>query len=282
MFKTWTKTLTRPGEKVFAATRDKPSATLAAALAWILLATIVAALIGLMKAKLTGMWVIPPPEMEWPAPSKFRLEIAEIWGLYVVERSLILSKIWKFFGKLWAHSGLIYIDIFGIDIFRFDRFLQSNLNIIDWGRILLSPVFFLVSVGIYHYIATLLGGRGQFGRYAYLVAAFGAPITILKSLLSFLSLGGVGLAAVLPGTPHMTGQHWYYELHFFIATLGSLFILPAYWIFLMYVATKVEHGLPGWRVIIGVVTSSLLVLAIRIGIVHGYLGLYQARHFLPE
>ena len=37
--------------------------------------------------------------------------------------------------------------------------------------IILAPLFFMIGVGIFHLIAKLLGGQGQFDKYAYLIAA---------------------------------------------------------------------------------------------------------------
>ena len=48
--------------------------------------------------------------------------------------------------------------------------------------IIVGPIGFLISVGVYHVIASILGGRGQFGSYAYLLATFGAPLMIVNSL----------------------------------------------------------------------------------------------------
>ena len=65
MLQTWVNVLTKPGEKVFAAERSKSSATLSTALAWIFLASVMAALLGLLWTKLEAMWVMPSVELDW-------------------------------------------------------------------------------------------------------------------------------------------------------------------------------------------------------------------------
>ena len=104
-----------------------------------------------------------------------------------------------------------------------------NLLIIIFG-----PITFLIGVGIYHIVASVLGGRGQFGRYAYLYATFGAPIVIAGSILGFLpAVGGC---------------------------LGG--ILGIYQIVLNYFALKVEYELSQGRAIVVVVAPLLVGLAL--------------------
>ena len=109
----------------------------------------------------------------------------------------------------------------------------------SFASIILGPLFFVIGVGIYHIIAKLLGGNGQFGRYAYLYATFSAPLIIVTSILGFIPVLGGCLAA----------------------------LLGIYRLVLTYHATKVEYGLTEGRAVIvvlvpilaGVVLSACLI-----------------------
>lgn len=98
--------------------------------------------------------------------------------------------------------------------------------------ILLSPLFFLIGAGILYLLARLLGGNGDFGRYAYLLASFQAPITILNAVLNFIPVAGGCLAIA-------------FSIYGFI---------------LAYFATKVEHNLSSGRALTAVLIPFFLIL----------------------
>ena len=50
IFQTWVKVLTSPGEEVFVAEREKSSATLRTALVWVFLASVIAAILGVLQS----------------------------------------------------------------------------------------------------------------------------------------------------------------------------------------------------------------------------------------
>ena len=52
IFQTWVNVLTKPGEEVFAAERENASATLKTALVWMILASVIAALLGTLQAQI--------------------------------------------------------------------------------------------------------------------------------------------------------------------------------------------------------------------------------------
>lgn len=279
MLRTWANVLTNPSEQTFDAERSKSSATVSAALAWILLASVLAALLSILRTTFIDIWVIPGHEMDWYEPHNFIRKILIFSRDLRLEISLLYSEMARLYGSLWLHSGLF--DLIGRSVinvvshFLYDIFV----GIPHWQRhivvSLLSPVFFLVKVVIFHYISTLLGGRGLFGRYVYLVAAYDAPITILESLLDFLPLVGGGIVAVLPGSSLMVGQNWYYAL----SNVGYvvLAIIPAvYWLALTYFATRAEHGLTEGRAIVGIFVSSLLGVVISTSPLAGFMGLVHA------
>lgn len=282
MLQTWVNVLTRPGEKVFAAERGKSSATLSTALTWVFLASVMAALLGLLWTKLEAMWVMPSVELDWSFADVFKDDvfrltsmIGEAHAQFVSTRSLAVREVTGWFSYLWLHSGSFDDIIFAL-VWHLNRFLVAR-SMWEWslpiGRVLLSPLFFLVSVGIYHYIATLLGGRGQVGRYAYLVATFGAPITILKSLPGFLPLVGASVAAFLPGATVLVVTIWHKAFELFVSA-GIPVILSVYWLALTYAATKVEHGLTGGRAVVSIAASSLLVFVIRSSIIYAFWGMF--------
>jgi hypothetical protein len=88
-----------------------------------------------------------------------------------------------------------------------------------------------VGTGILYLVAKLLGGTGEFGRYAYLNASFTAPLTILSSLLS-----------VVP-----------------VLSCLSLFI-SIYQLVLTYYSTKVEHNLTSGKALVVVLLPLIVVL----------------------
>jgi len=59
------------------------------------------------------------------------------------------------------------------------------------AAIISVPVGFLIGTFIIHLIAKMLGGQGDYGKYAYLTSTFQAPLTIASSILSIIPfLGG--------------------------------------------------------------------------------------------
>lgn len=198
MFQTWVTVLTRPGTDVFEAERLKPSATLSTALVWIVLAGAVTTLLALLHAQL-----FPSFSMSmWPFSSLMPSEFLAAWE------------------EIPARTPVqILTDV------------------------LTAPVVFIISVGIQHLIASQLGmdrirlepsGEkrfGKFGRYAYLNATFGAPLSIIASLLSLAP---------------------------FLNCLTSL-ILGIYQIVLAYYATRAEYRLSRGRVILVILVGPILV-----------------------
>jgi len=282
MLQTWVAVLTRPGEKVFAAERSKSSAALSTALAWIFLASATAALLGLLWTELETVWVMPSVELAWSGADAFKVVVFRLTGIigeahsqFVNTRLVVEKEVTRWFSYLWLHSGSVYYFV-GTQVWILNRFLTA-VSMWEWAllisRILLSPFFFLVSVCIYHSIAALLGGQGQLGRYAYLVAAFGAPLTILKALFGFLPLVGASGAAFLPGASILFVTIWRQAFDLFVS-VGIPVILSVYWLALTYMATKVEHGLTGRRTLVSVVASSLLVFVLRNSIQYAFWGLF--------
>lgn len=276
MLKTWKSVLTRPGEQTFAAERSSSSATLKTALAWTLLAGVVAALLDILLSALTDMWVIPPNEVEFSLHSNFVTMFAESIMYLRIRLLPLYFEFAKLYGWLWVHSGLF--ELIGSFVYRATIFILVDMS--GWQREiaggLLKPVSFLVKVGMYHCIALLFGGRGRFGRFAYLLAAFGAPLLILNSLLDYMPLAAGRFAAVLPGSSLMAGQSWYHALEGG-GTFAVSLVMLAYWLVLFYFAMKVEHGMTWLRAVTGVAASYMVIFVYGTIWPHGhFLGLMEA------
>ncbi len=198
MLQTWIKVLSSPGQEVFAAEKESASAKLSTALVWMILASIVSALLGLVQTQLAVAGI----ESGFDAVlEEFRTEMPPD-----------------------APPELLsaFESVF--------EFLPGLIGSASLSTIVVGPISFLFVVGIFHVIASLLRGQGQYGRFAYLVAAFWAPITIASSLL--------GVVPVVGGC------------------VGGLLVIYAY--VLTYFAAKVEYGLSDGRAIIVVAAPILL------------------------
>lgn len=195
MFQTWMKVLTRPGAEVFLAEREKPSATLTTGLVWIILAALVTALLGLLRTQLVASSLDGLAEVVDLMPPELR--------------------------------GFMEMTL------NNDSF-ASLISNVSLSSIIITPIFFIIGVGILHLVASVLGGRGQFGRYAYLNATFAAPLAMISSLLGFVPVVG--------------------------GCLGG--ILTIYGWVLTYFATKVEYGLSDGRAIVVVLAPILAIFVL--------------------
>ncbi len=192
IYQTWLKVLTKPGEEIFAAEREKSSATLSTALLWVFAASVIAALLGVLQSRIFSTAMGGFDQVLELMPPEFQDEIGSS-----------------------VSDGTPGGPAFSISFIFF------------------GPLLFLIGTGIYHVLASLLGGRGgQYGRYAYLYSTFSAPLMIITSILGFIPVLGGCVSA----------------------------ILGVYQIVLAYYATKVEYGLTQGRAIIVVVAPLLLGL----------------------
>lgn len=192
IFQTWKKVLTSPNLETFEAERNKSEATLSTALVWMVLASVIAALLGLLQGLI------------FPAALGGLGQIARLLPSELQEVGAIAET--SSTGGVGASLAIIII----------------------------GPLLFLISVGIYHVFASILGGRGQYGRYAYLTATFAAPLLIVSSILGIVPLAG---------------------------SCASVF-LAIYQFVLAYYATRAEYGLSQGRAITVVVAPILAVLAL--------------------
>ena len=194
MWQTWVRVLTNPNEATFAAERQKPTATLTTALIWMAIAGLVAGVLGLLQSMMlagAAQGAIPQLLDQANLPPEARAQVLPLLNSGM-------------FGGLGAGS------------------LASIITV---------PISFLIGVAILWLVAKLLGGIGEYGRYAYLNATFPAPLTIVSSILGLIPFVGGCIA----------------------------FVLYIYQFVLTYYATKVEHQLSSGRAIIVVLIPLILV-----------------------
>ena len=112
-----------------------------------------------------------------------------------------------------------------------------------FAGIITIPVFFLIGAFIVHLLATVLGGQGDFGKLAYLIATYQAPITIASAIIGLIPFLGGCVAA----------------------------LLGIYALVLEYFAVKVNYSLTSGRAIAVVLIpiAIIVVLALCVGVVFG-------------
>jgi hypothetical protein len=199
IFQTWVNVLTKPGVETFEAEGQKPSANLTTALVWIVLATVISALLGLLQARMFSSAMGGMEQALEALPADLRSQMDTL-----------------------TDSGMLEGFMVGASL----------------ASIVVTPVAFLIWVGILHLSASVLGGKGMFGRFAYLNATFGAPLSVVSAVLGFVP--GVGGCVA-----------------------GILFL---YQLVLVYFATKAEYRLSDGRAVV-VVLAPLLLLILLVGCV---------------
>lgn len=105
-----------------------------------------------------------------------------------------------------------------------------------FGALFVVPISFLIGVGITHLLAKLFGGDGPFGVFAYMVAAFQAPLGIVSAVL--------GLVPFLGGC--------------------ISFLLSIYGLVLTYFAVKANYGLTDGKAIAVVLIPFLVLLFLAV------------------
>ena len=216
MWQTWVRVLTNPNEATFAAERQKPTATLTTGLIWMLIAGVVAGVLGFLQS------IMMAGAMQGAIPQL--LEQADLPPEAKAQLLPILN------------SGML-----------------GGLGASSLGSIISVPLGFLIGVGILWLVAKLLGGVGDYGRYAYLNATYMAPLTILSSILGLIPFAGGCIA----------------------------FFVYIYQLVLTYYATKVEHQLSSGRAIIvvllPVILAFLLIACIVFFVLSAAAALMQAQ-----
>ena len=118
--------------------------------------------------------------------------------------------------------------------------MGSVMGSAGFAGIITIPVFFLIGSFIVHLLATVLGGQGDYGKLAYLMATYQAPITIVGAVLGLIPFLGGCVAA----------------------------LLGIYGLVLEYFAVKVNYGLESGRAIaVVLIPIAILILLAVCGIV---------------
>lgn len=215
---TWLTVLTHPGEPVFEAERQRPEATLGTALTWMGIAAVVSGIVALISGLLfrntlqaAGGWQGMLGQLGLPEEVMTQFD-ASVMNAAVETQSTTAILTGAFWSILWTLLG------------------------------------FLIGVGILYLIARALGGTGVYGRYAYLIATYGAPLSIISSIIGFVPMIGGCIAA----------------------------LLSIYGIVLTYFATRVEHGLTQGKAIATVLIPLVLLIVLALCLTTVLAGLLAA------
>ena len=213
LWQTWLKASTSPSDATFADLRQKPNANITTAVIWMAIYGAIAAIAGLVSS------LIFAGTVQGALPSVLQQLDLSPEEMAQAEQAL--------------------------------RFLPGNVAVgagfSSLANILWVPVWFLIGVGIYHLLAKLLGGTGEYGRLAYLSAAFSAPLGIVTTLLSLIPLAG----CVTP-------------------------LIGIYTLVLSYFAVKVEHQLSSGRAIMVILIPALVLVVLAMCFIFGIVGMIMA------
>lgn len=213
LWQTWLKASTSPSDATFADLRLKPNANITTAVIWMAIYGAIAAIAGLVSS------LIFAGTVQGALPSVLQQLDLSPEEMAQAEQAL--------------------------------RFLPGNVAVgagfSSLANILWVPVWFLIGVGIYHLLAKLLGGTGEYGRLAYLSAAFSAPLGIVTTLLSLIPLAG----CVTP-------------------------LIGIYTLVLSYFAVKVEHQLSSGRAIMVILIPALVLIVLAMCFIFGIVGMIMA------
>lgn len=267
MLRIWIEVLTKPSEQLFAAERDSTAATLSRALTLVVFGNMIAVLMGVSQERLIDVQVTPLHEMDWGSPSGFILTVVQAIGAMRVTAVGLQFDMAGLYARVWMLSDAFVA--FGFEFFNpLVQFVMGQEWLFAIRKVFVRPLYFLSSVGAYYLIARALGGQGEFGRYAYLFALWSVPLYVVVALIGFLPLIGPNL------TEAPFGQYWYYLVDFPIVYILS-WLLSLYSIGLAYLATRVEHGLVWWRVVIVVIVGYVVAYIIRNNLLYSYMGLMR-------
>lgn len=209
-FETWVNILTHPGEPSMEDERAEPQATLSTALIWVVIGAVITGIIGWIQAMI------------------FARSLASMGGIQgimqqAMQQANLPAEQVDAINQMMANlpAG---VPILGRPGGSFGALIAAIVSAI---------IFFLIFVAVLQVVAKVLGGTGNYGKYAYLLAAAYIPITIISSLLGLIPFLGSCLSP----------------------------LLTIYALILAYFATRVEHKLSQGRSIITVL-APLIIAAI--------------------
>lgn len=199
-WQTWLRVITHPEEATFEEERIKPNATLGTALIYVVIAAVVTAILSFVGSSLmmpSQMGMVRQMLDQADLPPELKSQLGE----------------WLAAGAMTGLAGV------------------ASIFSIVW-----APIGFLIGTGILYLFARMLGGNGEFGNYAYLIAVGQAPLTILQGVLSLIPFMGPCLVLVT----------------------------TIYGLVLTYYATKVAHNLTSGRAITVLVLPLVIIIALAL------------------
>ena len=151
MIPTWIKAVTSPNPSFAEGEQSNPQATWTPALVWMVIAGLVAAVTGFIALQMgAGAMTAMVPMFLDSVPDMTAEARAQVEAALMQQTSLFA---------------------FGMGAF---------------GSVVSVPIGFFIGTGISFILARLLGGQGSFSRYAYITAAFAAPLSILSSIIGMI------------------------------------------------------------------------------------------------
>ncbi len=196
MIQTWIRVLSGPNEGTFEREQESPNATLTTALIWTVIAAAIAAVLAFIQSLIFA--------------SSAQGMLGMISQMDLPPESAVMLE--------QMMAGGLFAGASGVGALM---------------GIVITPIVFVIVVGIVHLIAKVLKGKGDFGRYAYLSAAIGAPISIINAFLGFIPVVG--------------------------GCVG--FLLLIYSLVLNYFAIKVSYSLSSGRAIAVILIPLVVILA---------------------
>ena len=264
MLRSFINVLTKPKEQVFLAEKASRTASFSKVLMWIVLASIIAGSIKILREAIQGLWVLHGSELD------YREHISLLGHVVIAIMDVNLKiHLWRWdtydiYAELWIRSGLLpsigypLMDF----IFRGSPGIPYYEQAYTMFRFLLTPVYFLVNLLVVHFLAVMSGGKGKLKHYAYLALLFSVPIITLRQPLYFAPLAIGFVASVLPGVSPMDAQFLYGDMRVILGALIS-YSSAGYWFFLACLATRVEYKRSWWKVFIIILIASLIGYEMR-------------------
>ena len=157
---TWINVLTHPNEQTFAEEGSRPQANFTTAIIWMVITGAVTGILG---------WVA------------FNLLFGSSNGLLAMIEQMDLPPETAAQMREMFSNGMMSAVMGGAGL----------------SSIVTTPLFFLIGAGLFYLIGRMLGGQGDLGRYAYLLASFQAPLGIVTALLGLVPMLGGCLGLLL-------------------------------------------------------------------------------------
>lgn len=156
----WINVLTHPNEQTFAEEGSRPQANFTTAIIWMVITGAVTGILG---------WVA------------FNLMFGSGNGMLAMIDQMDLPPEAAAQMREMLSSGMMSALVGGAGL----------------SSIVFTPISFLIGAAIFYVIGRMIGGSGDLGRYAYLLATFQAPLGIIRAILSLVPVLGNCLGLIL-------------------------------------------------------------------------------------